>query len=112
MIFIAPIAALLIQLAISRSREFSADEGGARILGTPKPLASALEKLDNWSHSHEAQTNPHPVNPATAHLYIVNPIMGGGMLSLFHTHPPTEQRVQRLLAMGSAPSWTATPVET
>lgn len=112
MIFIAPIAALLIQLAISRSREFSADEGGARILGNPLPLANALEKLENWSHNRHANMQANPVNPATAHLYIVNPMMGGGMLSLFRTHPPTEQRVQRLRAMARNTNWTMTTVTT
>ncbi len=112
MIFIAPIAALLIQLAISRSREFSADESGARILGNPLPLANALEKLENWSHSRHANMQVNPVNPATAHLYIVNPMMGGGMLSLFRTHPPTEQRVQRLRAMARNTNWTMTTVTT
>ncbi len=111
MIFIAPIAALLIQLAISRSREFSADEGGARIAGNPNFLADALEKLESWSHSRTAQINTQPVNPATAHLYIVNPMMGGGMLNLFRTHPPTEQRVQRLRSMSTQSSWTASPIQ-
>lgn len=112
MIFIAPIAALLIQLAISRSREFSADEGGARILGNPLPLANALEKLENWAHNRQANMQVNPVNPATAHLYIVNPMMGGGLLSLFRTHPPTEQRVQRLRAMERNTNWTMTTVTT
>lgn len=108
MIFIAPIAALLIQLAISRSREFSADEGGARILGNPKPLADALEKLETWSRNPVSQAQAQTMNPATAHLYIVNPLTGGGLLSLFRTHPPTEQRVQRLREMAHEPGWTMT----
>lgn len=94
MIILAPIAALLIQLAISRSREFSADAGGARILGNPLPLANALEKLEAQS----LQAIPVPVNPSTAHLYIVNPLHGG-MANLFRTHPRTEARIARLRTM-------------
>jgi heat shock protein HtpX len=94
MIFLAPIAALLIQLAISRSREFSADAGGARILGDPLPLADALEKLEG----HKLAYAPVPVNPSTMHLYIVPP-MSGGLASLFRTHPATAERVARLRAM-------------
>ncbi|MEZ4667232.1 MAG: zinc metalloprotease HtpX [Anaerolineae bacterium] len=108
MIFIAPIAALLIQLAISRSREFSADEGGARILGTSRPLADALEKLEGWSRSPHAPMQATAVNPATAHLYIVNPMMGGGLAGLFRTHPPTQERVQRLRAMNGIGNWLPT----
>ncbi len=93
LIIVAPIAALLIQMAISRSREFSADAGGARILGNPLPLASALEKLE-WA----AGRMPMPMNPATSHLYIVNPLRGG-LSGLFRTHPQTEQRISRLRAM-------------
>jgi len=94
MIFLAPLAALLIQLAISRSREFSADVGGARILGNPLPLANALEKLETQS----LQAIPVRVNPSTAHLYIVNPLHGG-MANLFRTHPKTEERIERLRTM-------------
>ena len=92
-IFLAPIAALLIQLAISRSREYGADAEGARILGNPEPLASALEKL-------EAGVRAHPVEmrPATAHLYIVGPVLGG-LGSLFRTHPETHKRVAALRAL-------------
>ena len=95
MIFLAPLAALLIQMAISRSREFSADAGGARILGSPLPLANALEKLEAQS----LQEMPIQVNPSTAHLYIVNPLHGGGIASLFRTHPKTEERIDRLRSM-------------
>lgn len=102
MIFLAPIMALLIQLAISRSREYAADEGGARIVGDPEPLASALEKLEYWSHHPQAQMH---VNPGTAHLYIVNPLAGGGLIGLFRTHPPTAERVARLRAMAPALGW-------
>jgi heat shock protein HtpX len=108
-LILAPIAALLIQMAISRSREFIADEGGARILGDPLPLASALEKLENWQHSRLAQ--PMHVNPATSHMYIVNPMMGGGLISLFRTHPPTADRIARLRAMSEAVSWRGSRAE-
>jgi heat shock protein HtpX len=94
MIFLAPLAALLIQLAISRSREFSADAGGARIMGDPLPLADALEKLEE----HKLAYAPVPVNPSTMHLYIVPP-MSGGLAALFRTHPATTERVARLRAM-------------
>jgi heat shock protein HtpX len=90
MIMVAPIAALLIQMAISRAREFTADAGGARILGDPLPLASALEKLES-----AASRSPTAVNPATSHLYIVNPVLGG-LAGLFRTHPATEERIARL----------------
>lgn len=94
MIILAPIAAMIIQLAISRSREYQADAGGARILGDPLPLASALEKLE-WA----AGRVPMQANPSTAHLYIVNPLAGGGLSNLFRTHPLTAERVSRLRAM-------------
>jgi heat shock protein HtpX len=95
MIILAPIAALLIQLAISRSREYAADAGGAQILGDPHPLATALEKLETTSRQV-----PMEVNPATSHLYIVNPLHGG-LAGLFSTHPSTQERVARLRAMTS-----------
>lgn len=101
MIFLAPVIAIILQLAISRSREFSADEAGARIAGDPAPLASALQKLEATIHrkqSPQARDEQH-LNPATASLYIVNPLAGGGVVALFRTHPPTEQRVARLLAL-------------
>jgi heat shock protein HtpX len=91
---LAPIAALMIQMAISRSREYAADAEGARLLGTPLPLASALESLEA-----AVKRQPMEVNPAVASLYIVNPMMGDGMLSLFRTHPETEKRVAALRAM-------------
>jgi heat shock protein HtpX len=93
MIFLAPLAALLVQMAISRSREFAADEGGAAILGSPMPLAHALEKLETWKR---AGGQPMQVSPATAHMYIVNPLAGGHILELFSTHPRTEERIARL----------------
>jgi heat shock protein HtpX len=94
MIILAPIAALLIQMAISRSREYEADASGARICGNPLLLASALRKL----HSG-AQRVPLDANPATAHMFIVNPLRGGGMMNLFSTHPPMEERIARLESM-------------
>ena len=93
MIIIAPIAAILIQLAISRSREFSADASGAEILGDPLPLANALHKLEMG-----ANRAPMDVNPATSSLYIVNPLRGG-LTGLFRTHPDTAQRIMRLNAL-------------
>jgi heat shock protein HtpX len=93
-LFIAPIAATLIQLGISRAREFQADARGAQILGDPLPLASALEKLE-WA----AKRDPLPTSPATASLYIVNPFSGANVLRWFSTHPPTEQRIARLRAL-------------
>jgi heat shock protein HtpX len=93
MAFLAPIAALIIQMAISRSREYLADAGAARILGNPAPLASALEKLEL-----SAGRTPVQVNPATSHMYIVNPLRGG-LAGLFSTHPPTGERIARLMAM-------------
>jgi heat shock protein HtpX len=98
MIFLAPFAAMLIQLAVSRSREYEADATGARICGDPLALASALEKLDGYLHRR-----PMHVSPATAHMYIANPFGGrDGLMSLFMTHPPMAERVRRLhgLAMG------------
>lgn len=96
MLLLAPIAALIIQLAISRAREFKADADGAAILGNALPLASALEKLE-WS----AQRQPAmAVNPSTSHLYIVNPVMGG-LAGLFRTHPSTEQRIMRLRGLAT-----------
>lgn len=103
-IILAPIIALIIQMAISRSREYGADEGGARLLGDPEPLARALEKLDGWMHNLRQGEMPQ-VNIGTAHLYIVNPLVGGAMLNLFRTHPPTEERVARLRALAPALSW-------
>jgi heat shock protein HtpX len=94
MIILAPIAAALIQMAISRSREFEADATGARICGNPLWLASALKKLDAAS-----QRVPLDANPATAHMFIVNPLRGGGIVKLFSTHPPMEERIARLESM-------------
>ena len=89
---IAPIAATLIQLAISRSREFQADQSGAELAGSPYGLARALEKL-----GHASGRIPMNVNPATAHLFIVSPFAGAPLMKLFSTHPPLEERIRRLL---------------
>jgi heat shock protein HtpX len=94
MIILAPIAALLIQMAISRSREYEADASGARLCGNPIWLANALRKLHAGS-----QRVPLDANPATAHMFIVNPLRGGGLTSLFSTHPPIEERIARLESM-------------
>jgi len=93
---VAPLAAMLIQMAISRSREYIADETGAKLSQNPESLASALEKL-----AHGVQKAPMQANPATEPLFIVNPLSGGGMMSWFSTHPPVEERVARLRAMRS-----------
>ncbi len=94
MIILAPIAAMLIQMAISRSREFEADAGGAQLCGNPLWLASALRKLEAGVHQI-----PMDANPATAHMFIVSPLTGGGVMKLFSTHPPMAERVARLEAM-------------
>jgi len=95
LVILAPIAALLIQLAISRSREYEADHTGAEVSGQPLALASALRKLQRGS-----QAVPSPVvRPAFAHLYIVNPLSAGALSGLFATHPPLEERIRRLESM-------------
>ncbi|HZR80690.1 MAG TPA: zinc metalloprotease HtpX [Candidatus Binatia bacterium] len=94
MMIFAPLAATLIQLAISRGREYAADESGARTIGNPLALASALEKLEAAN-----QRLPLDASPATAHLFIVNPLSGMSLARLFSTHPPTQDRVARLRAM-------------
>jgi heat shock protein HtpX len=98
MIVVAPIAATIVQLAISRVREFEADASGARILGDPLPLARELEKLETANRAV-----PLAVNPATAHQYIVQPLAGGGLIKLFSTHPPTAERVSRLRQLALSP---------
>jgi heat shock protein HtpX len=92
MLILAPLAALLIQMWISRTREFSADAGAARITGNPHGLANALRKIDAI-----ARRVPLDANPATAHMFIIKPFSGGGLMSLFSTHPPTEQRIAALI---------------
>lgn len=97
---LAPLAASLIQMAISRSREFEADRGGAELSGDPHALASALEKIHAYARGTPMAAAER--NPATAQMMIVNPLFGGGLSNLFSTHPSTEERVQRLRAMGTA----------
>lgn len=94
MMIVGPIAAMLVQMAISRSREYGADSSGAQIAGNPLHLAGALKKLDMASRQI-----PMDANPATAHMFIVSPIFGSGITKLFSTHPPIEERVARLEAM-------------
>jgi heat shock protein HtpX len=94
MAVLAPIAAMLIQLAVSRAREYQADATGARLAGQPRGLAQALEKLHAAS-----RVAPMDANPATAHLFIVNPLSGGSWLTLFSTHPPIEDRIARLRSL-------------
>jgi heat shock protein HtpX len=101
LMILAPLAATVIQLAISRSREFGADATGARLHGNPESLARALEKLEMAS-----SLRPLPVNPAAAHLFIVNPLRGVNLGALFSTHPPIAERVRRLRHMQLQP-WAA-----
>lgn len=91
MMIVAPIAAMLVQMAISRTREYEADAGGAGISGNPYGLANALLKLEQG-----AQAIPMDANPATAHMFIVNPLSGRGLMTLFSTHPPIAERVKKL----------------
>lgn len=91
MSIIAPLAAMLIQMAISRSREYMADASGASLAGTPEGLARALEKLGTYS-----KRLPMDASPSTAHMFIVNPLSGRSLMSLFSTHPPLEERIARL----------------
>jgi heat shock protein HtpX len=93
-LLLAPVAAMLIQSAISRSREFGADAGGAAIAGSPSGLIGALRKLEAGS-----KAVPLDANPATAHMFIIKPFSAAGLLSLFSTHPPTERRIQALMAL-------------
>lgn len=96
MMILAPIAAMLIQAAISRSREFAADRGGADIAGSPHGLANALRKLEAGS-----KRVPLDANPATAHMFIIKPFSAGGLMGLFSTHPPTDARIANLLGSGT-----------
>lgn len=95
MSILAPLAAMLIQMAISRSREYLADATGARLTGNPEWLARALEKLGAAAKKH-----PMHANPSTAHMFIVNPLSGGGLMHLFSTHPPLQERIARLRGTG------------
>jgi heat shock protein HtpX len=92
MMIVAPIAAMMVQMAISRTREFEADAGGAKLAGHPSGLANALLKLEKGSKMIPMQD----AKPATAHMFIVSPLTGGGLMKLFSTHPPIEERVRRL----------------
>ncbi len=94
MMILAPLGASLIQMAISRSREYQADAAGAAICGHPRSLASALQQLENFN-----RRRPMNVNPATAQMYIVNPLTGGQLANLFSTHPPIQERIKRLAAL-------------
>ena len=94
MAIFAPIGAMLIQMAVSRSREYLADDTGAHLCGKPEALARALEKISRGSRQV-----PMDASPATAHMFILSPLTGGGLMSLFSTHPPVEKRIERLLAM-------------
>jgi heat shock protein HtpX len=91
-IIVAPIAALMIQMWISRTREYQADASGASVAGSPNGLASALQKLENYS-----KRIPMNASPSTAHMFIMHPFSGRSMMSLFSTHPPTQERIKRLL---------------
>jgi heat shock protein HtpX len=95
MAILAPIGAMFVQMAVSRSREYQADASGARFCGRPESLARALEKIAGASR----RTAPIEATPATAHMFILSPLSGKGMMSLFSTHPPVEKRVERLRAM-------------
>jgi heat shock protein HtpX len=95
LMILSPILAMLIQMAISRSREFAADKGGSEITGNPLGLASALQKI---ARGNQMKPVTHS-NPTTAHMFIINPLRGGGISKLFSTHPPTEERIKRLEAM-------------
>ncbi|HEX9786492.1 MAG TPA: zinc metalloprotease HtpX, partial [Candidatus Binatia bacterium] len=95
MMIVAPLAAMLIQMAVSRSREYMADAGGAKVTGDPLALASALRKLHMGAQNIPLQVSDATAN-STAHMFIVNPLSGGGMASLFSTHPAMEKRIERL----------------
>jgi len=97
LVIVAPLAAMIIQLAISRAREYEADRVGAMIAGTPMGLANALRKLELAAERIPAEH----AQPATAHMYIVNPLRGGGLMAMFSTHPPVQERIRRLMAMSA-----------
>jgi heat shock protein HtpX len=106
-VVVGPIAAMLVQTAISRSREYEADRMGAEICGDPRWLASGLQKLEHYKQGIVNQAAE--AHPASAHMFIVNPLSGLRMDALFSTHPPTEERVARLLAMAPAAPRSAIP---
>jgi len=99
MVILAPLAAMLVQMAISRTREYAADKMGAQISGNPHGLASALAKID--AAAHQVENIPAEQNPATAHLFIINPLSGARMDNLFSTHPATENRIAALEALAA-----------
>ena len=99
MLVLAPFAAMLVQLAVSRTREYAADEGGAKLSGKPLALASALEKIDYYAKNRKSSKTS---NPAISSLYIVNPFRGSGFAQLFSTHPPTQKRIARLQQIASS----------
>jgi heat shock protein HtpX len=109
MMILAPLAAMLVQLAVSRTREYSADEGGAKLAGRPQALASALQKIELYAKHRQTQGNAKP-NPALTSLYIINPSRRSLVTELFSTHPPTEKRIARLerlaASMGYGPFYT------
>ncbi|HEY6997906.1 MAG TPA: zinc metalloprotease HtpX [Candidatus Binatia bacterium] len=104
MMIVAPIAAMLIQMAVSRSREYMADEGGAKVTRDPLALASALRKLQMGAQNIPMQVSDATAT-STAHMFIVNPLSGGGIANLFSTHPPMEERIARLEAMAKDMSY-------
>ena len=104
MMIVAPMAAMLIQMAVSRSREYMADEGGAKVSGDPLALASALRKLEMGAQNIPLQVSDATAN-STAHMFIVNPLTGAGLARLFSTHPPMEERIARLEAMAKDMSY-------
>jgi heat shock protein HtpX len=95
MIIVAPIAAMIIQMWISRTREYQADASGAQVVGSPHGLASALQKLEAYS-----KRLPMEASPSTAHMFIVHPFSGASLMNLFSTHPPTQKRIARLMGQG------------
>jgi heat shock protein HtpX len=104
MVILAPIAAMLVQMAISRTREYSADRMGAEIVGEPMWLASALQRIDNAAHQIPNEAAEH--NPATAHMFIINPLSGQRMDNLFSTHPATENRIAALRQLAGEMGYT------
>jgi heat shock protein HtpX len=104
MMIVAPMAAMLIQMAVSRSREYMADEGGAKVTGDPLALASALRKLHMGAQNIPLQVSDATAN-STAHMFIVNPLTGKGLASLFSTHPAMDERIARLEAMSKDMSY-------
>ncbi len=110
MIIVAPLAAMLVQMAISRTREYSADRGGAEISGKPMALASALARISNAAHHIENDTAE--ANPATAHMFIINPLSGHRMDNLFSTHPSTENRIAALKQIAGEAGTPAGPAST